>query len=379
MILPGATLGLLGGGQLGRMFTVAARTLGYRVTVLDPDPLSPAAEFATGHLNTAYTHPVSLDELANTCAAVTTEFENAPADALIQLAAHTTVRPGGKAVAVAQDRITEKSFFRSNDFPVGAFAFIRSAADFDAALGQVPLPALLKTARFGYDGKGQAKIVTRSDLEATFAAWRQVPCILEQLLTLECEISVILGRAANGENAVFPVAENQHTHGILDISIAPARIPEALAREAVSLATRVAVALDYVGVLAVEFFVVSGSKLLINEIAPRPHNSGHYTIDACRTSQFEQQVRVLCGLPLGDPSLHTPAVMLNLLGDAWKGHDRETAPDWSRILKHPGAHLHLYGKREARLGRKMGHVTICEDSLEKALGIALQIKSDLLA
>ncbi len=373
MILPGATLGLLGGGQLGRMFTVAARTLGYRVTVLDPDPHSPAAEFATGHLNTAYTHPASLDELAATCAAVTTEFENAPAEALLALAERTIVRPSGNAVAVAQDRDREKSFCASNGFPVGGFAVIRSAADIDAALAGVKLPALLKTARFGYDGKGQARIASRAELQATFTAWKGVPCVLEEFLALEKEISVILARAADGESAVFPVAENQHAGGILDITIAPARIADSLAEEARDIAIRLAARLDYVGVMAVEFFVVEGNKLLINEIAPRPHNSGHFTIDACRTSQFEQQVRVLCGLPLGDPSLHTPAVMLNLLGDIWKGG----APDWRHILEQRGAHLHLYGKREARPGRKMGHVTVCEDSVEKALDIALAIKQKL--
>ncbi|APV52446.1 5-(carboxyamino)imidazole ribonucleotide synthase [Betaproteobacteria bacterium GR16-43] len=369
---PGATLGLLGGGQLGRMFTVAARTLGYRVTVLDPDPLSPAAEFATGHLNTAYTDPGSLDELARTCAAVTTEFENAPAEALNALAQRIVVRPSGDSVAIAQDRAREKGFFAERGFPLGPAAAIRTEADFDAALARVKLPALLKTARFGYDGKGQARIDSRAALERTFGEWKRVPCILEEFLALERELSVILARGASGEVAVFPVAENQHAHGILDITIAPARIPEALAREATALATRVAADLRYVGVLAVEMFVVGG-KLLLNEVAPRPHNSGHYTIDACRTSQFEQQVRVLCGLPLGDPSQHSPAVMVNLLGDIWRGAE----PPWEAVLRHPGAHLHLYGKREARPGRKMGHVTVCEATPERALEVALAIRRDL--
>lgn len=377
MILPGATLGLLGGGQLGRMFTVAARTLGYRVTVLDPDPLSPAAEFATGHLNTAYTHPVSLEELAKTCAAVTTEFENAPAEALDELAKHTLVRPSGSAVAIAQDRSAEKGFFKSNGFPVGPFAVINAVADFGAALREVKLPAVLKTARFGYDGKGQARINTPGDLERVFAEWRGVPCVLEQFLPLVKEVSVVLARAADGSTAVFPIAENQHVNGILDVTIAPARIDDALARDARDVAARLAAALNYVGVMAVEFFVVEDNKLLINEMAPRPHNSGHYTIDACRTSQFEQQVRVLAGLPLGDPSLHTPAVMLNLLGDAWRGPNKESAPDWACILEHPGAHLHLYGKREARPGRKMGHVTVCDESLDRALAIVRDIKAAL--
>ena len=373
MILPGATLGLLGGGQLGRMFTVAARTLGYRVTVLDPDVHSPAAEFATGHLNTEYTDPASLAELARTCAAVTTEFENAPADALDTIAARTVVRPRGSSVAVAQDRRREKGFFAERGFAMGAWATIGSAADIDAALLRVKLPALLKTARFGYDGKGQARIDSRSDLEKHFAAWKFVPCVLEELLALELEVSVVLARSESGEIAVFPLSENRHAHGILDITIAPARVSPELAKEAADIASRLAAELDYVGVLAVEMFVVGG-KLLLNEIAPRPHNSGHHTIDACRTSQFEQQVRVLCGLPLGDCSQHTPAVMVNLLGDAWRGG---ADPDWQAVLRHPGAHLHLYGKREARPGRKMGHVTICDPTLERALEVAMEIRAAL--
>jgi 5-(carboxyamino)imidazole ribonucleotide synthase len=372
VILPGATLGLLGGGQLGRMFTVAARTLGYRVTVLDPDPLSPAAEFATGHLNTPYTDPASLDALATTCAAVTTEFENAPAEALDAIGARTVVRPSGSSVAVAQDRRREKGFFSGRGFPLGPYAVIESAADIAPALARVKLPALLKTARFGYDGKGQAPVRSDAELARVFAQWKGVPCILEELLTLEREVSVVLARSDSGEIAVFPLAENRHAHGILDLSIAPARVPAALAAQATQLASRVAHELDYVGVLAVEMFIVGG-QLLLNEIAPRPHNSGHYTIDACRTSQFEQQVRVLCGLPLGDPSQHTPAVMLNLLGDIWGRGE----PPWEAVLRHAGAHLHLYGKREARAGRKMGHVTVCEPTPERALQVALEIRRDL--
>ncbi len=373
MILPGATLGLLGGGQLGRMFTSAARTLGYRVTVVDPDPEAPAAEFATTHLAAAYADPAALDELARTCAAVTTEFENAPAEALDALAARTVVRPAGSSVAVAQDRRREKGFFSGHGFPLGPWAPIDAPAQFEGALARVKLPALLKTARFGYDGKGQARIDSRADLERTFAAWKGVPCVLEELLALEREVSVVLARSDAGEVAVFPVAENRHSRGILDVTIAPARVPEAMAREAGQLASRLAADLEYVGVLAVEMFVVGG-RLLLNEIAPRPHNSGHYTIDACRTSQFEQQVRVLCGMPLGDPSQHTPAVMVNLLGDIWRD-GRE--PDWAAVLEHPGAHLHLYGKRETRPGRKMGHVTVCEPTVERALEVAMRIRARL--
>jgi 5-(carboxyamino)imidazole ribonucleotide synthase len=372
VILPGATLGLLGGGQLGRMFTVAARTLGYRVSVLDPDAHAPAAEFATTHLAAPYDDPAALDELARTCAAVTTEFENAPAAALDALAARTVVRPAGASVAIAQDRRREKAFFAGNGFAPGAWARVESPADFDAALAAVPLPALLKTARLGYDGKGQARIASRAELAAAFASWKSAPCVLEQLLVLERELSVVLARSDDGQVAVFPVAENRHARGILDMTIAPARIDHALAEEATRIAVRLAASLEYVGVLAVEMFVVGG-RLLLNEIAPRPHNSGHYTIDACRTSQFEQQARVLCGLPLGDPSQHTPAVMVNLLGDIWARGE----PDWAAVLSHPGAHLHLYGKREARAGRKMGHVTVCEASPERTLAAALAIRAAL--
>jgi 5-(carboxyamino)imidazole ribonucleotide synthase len=376
VIRPGATLGLLGGGQLGRMFTVAARTLGYRVTVLDPDALSPAAEFATGHLNTAYTDPDSLAELARTCAAVTTEFENAPAEALLALAERTLVRPSGNAVAVAQDRSREKGFIAAHDLPVGPYADVRGEADFDTALARVRLPAILKTARFGYDGKGQATIASREDLAQAHAQWKHVPCVLEERLALEREISVILARASDGQVAVFPVAENRHARGILDITIAPARIPDALAAEATQLATRIAQALDYVGVLAVEMFVVGG-RLLVNEIAPRPHNSGHYTIDACVTSQFEQQARVMAGLPLGDTTQAMPSVMLNILGDAWYDGETRREPDWSSVVAVPGAKLHLYGKSEARRGRKMGHVTCVAPTLDEAIARANRVATVL--
>jgi len=354
------------------MFTAAARTLGYRVTVLDPDAHSPAAEFATRHLARGYADEEALAELARTCAAVTTEFENAPAAALDALASRTVVRPSGASVAIAQDRRREKNFFAERAFPVGAFACIDSAADLGPARGRVKFPALLKTARLGYDGKGQARVDDTAGLAERYAQWNGAPCVLEELLDLEKEVSVVLARTAAGALAVFPVVENVHARGILDLSIAPARIAPAAASQAVALASRIAAELEYEGVLAVEMFVVAG-KLLLNEIAPRPHNSGHYTIDACRTSQFQQQVRVLCDLPLGDPSQHTPAVMVNLLGDIWRGAE----PAWEAVLRHPEAHLHLYGKREVRPGRKMGHVTVCDPSLERALAVALEIRQAL--
>ena len=378
MILPGSTLGLLGGGQLGRMFTAAARTMGYDVIVLDPDPLSPAAQFATEHLCADYHDQSALEQLAKRCAAVTTEFENPPADSLAWLAQRIPVRPGASAVAIAQDRMREKTFFAENGFPVGPFAIIQNQADIETAGRALQFPAILKTARFGYDGKGQARVSSLEALRETFLSWRAVPCVLEQLLPLKLEVSLVLARGEDGAIATFPAAENRHENGILDISIAPARISAQLAAQAQDIAERLAAKLDYCGVLAVEFFVVENEdgkeQLLINEIAPRPHNSGHYTIDACRTSQFEQQVRALCGLPLGPTTQHTPAVMVNLLGDVWKNN--VLASD--KILQHPNVKLHLYGKREARVGRKMGHYTVLSPDVDSALESVQKIRKTLV-
>jgi 5-(carboxyamino)imidazole ribonucleotide synthase len=373
MILPGNTLGLLGGGQLGRMFTMAARTLDYRVMVLDPDPLSPAADIANEHLCADYHDADALVRLAAECRAVTTEFENPPAESLRWLALQCLVRPSGESVAIAQDRIREKTFLAQNGFPVGPFAAVRDGGEIDAALTRVKLPALLKISRFGYDGKGQAHVASAAQARSRFVAWQEAPCVLEELLALKLEISVVLGRAADGETACFAVAENEHRNGILDVSIVPARVNAALAQRAQQLAVSVAEKLDYCGVLAVEFFVLESGELLINEIAPRPHNSGHYTLDACLTSQFEQQVRTLCGLPLGDPRLVSPVVMVNLLGDIWANG----APGWEQVLSHHNVKLHLYGKRQARPGRKMGHYTVLGDSVEAALATALEIKQAL--
>ncbi len=373
MILPGATLGLLGGGQLGRMFVTAARSMGYHVIVLDPDPQAPAEHFADEHICADFRDAAALKKLAASCAAITTEFENAPADSLIDLAKHCIVRPSGHSVAVAQDRITEKTFLREHGFAVGHFTVIRSAADIDNSLNLLSFPALLKTSRMGYDGKGQARIDSIEPLREVHQQWNQIPCVLEKFLPLKCEVSVVLARGADGAVATFPVSENQHADGILDISIVPARVSDALKTQATDAAIRLAKALDYVGVLAVEFFVLHDDTLLINEIAPRPHNSGHYTLDACLTSQFEQQVRVLCGLPLGDTQQHTPAVMVNLLGDVWR--DGRLPSD--KILQHHNVKLHLYGKRAARPGRKMGHFTVLAHDIEKAISTAAEIKTAL--
>jgi len=372
-ILPPATLGMLGGGQLGRMFAVAARTMGYRVLVLEPDVHSPAGDIADEHITAAYEDGAALGKLAHSCKAITTEFENAPADSLRTLSGQCIVRPSGANVAIAQDRIQEKTFLRDNGFPVGPFAIIDNNHPLPTAAQGIRFPALMKTARFGYDGKGQAKVAALTDAQSIHAQWKQADCVLEEFLPLKSEVSVVLARGADGQTAAFPIAENQHRNGILDISIVPARVAPGIAEQAKTLAIRLAERLNYIGVLAVEFFVLRDDTLLINEIAPRPHNSGHFTIDACRTSQFEQQVRALCGLPLGDASLHSPVVMVNLLGDVWANGE----PEWDFVLRHAGAKLHLYGKREARPGRKMGHFTVMGTTIETALAVALQIKKDL--
>lgn len=370
-ILPGASLGILGGGQLGRMFTIAARTMGYQVVVLDPDPASPAGRLADVHIQADYNDAAALHRLSATCAAVTTEFENVPAASLVALARHCRVAPHAAAVEIAQDRAREKSWLAGHGFATAPFAVIDSAAGIDAALDATGTPALLKVARFGYDGKGQARVDTAAAAHAAFHEFGGRPCVLEARVKLECELSVVLARDAAGRCALFPVAENQHVNGILDLTLVPARVPGKLAQQAADTARAIADALDYVGVMAVEFFVADG-RLLVNEIAPRPHNSGHYTLDACVTDQFEQQVRALCGLPLGDTRLLSPVVMVNLLGDVW-AH----GPPWDRLLRHAGVKLHLYGKAEPRPGRKMGHYNCLAPTLDAALALAETTRAEL--
>ncbi|MBP7394730.1 MAG: 5-(carboxyamino)imidazole ribonucleotide synthase [Zoogloea sp.] len=373
MILPPATLGMLGGGQLGRFFVAAAHEMGYKVWVLDPDPHSPAGLIADRHLKAGYDDFAALDALADACAAVTTEFENVPSDTLDYLAKFIPVRPGAAAVAVCQNRIVEKHFLRDNGLPHGPFAVITSDADVAAAADNL-FPAILKVARFGYDGKGQARVANAAEALHAFHQFKGEPCVLEQMLTLDYEVSVVLARDESGAVKCFPTVENRHTGGILDVSIAPARASACLRDSAQEYAEHIAGRLGFVGTLAVEFFVSRG-ELIVNEMAPRPHNSGHHTIDACVTSQYEQQVRALCGLPLDEARQHSASVMVNLLGELWfeggepQGRYRE--PDWSILHAVPGLKLHLYGKHHARHGRKMGHFTVIgaepADVLEKAL------------
>ena len=367
-------LGILGGGQLGRMFTMAARAMGYRVTVLDPDADSPAGSLADVHIRADYEDRSALDGMVRSCAAVTTEFENVPADSLCYIAERIPVAPSADCVAIAQDRIREKRYIASVDLDVAPFIAIESATDLTGDLGPL-LPGILKLARFGYDGKGQARVGTAGEARAAFLRLGGKPCVLERQLDLQAEISVIVGRSSSNEVECFPVAENQHEAGILDISIVPARVSEAVARRAREMTVRLAEAMDYVGILAVEFFVLEGGALRINEIAPRPHNSGHYTLDACATNQFEQQVRTLCGLPPGETRLLTPVVMVNLLGDIW----RDDEPAWDGLLSHGNVKLHLYGKKTARIGRKMGHFNVLAENVESALAQALELKTMLAA
>lgn len=364
-ILPGAMLGILGGGQLGRMFVVAARTMGYRVAVLDPDPHSPAGRIADLHLQADYADAAALAQLTDTCAALTTEFENVPAASLTLLSQTCRVAPGAEAVAIAQDRAREKSWLAEHGFATAPFAVIRTEDELDAALIQVGTPALLKVARLGYDGKGQARVDSLDAARAAFRSFGEVECVLEGFVRLDHEVSVVLARNDLGETALFPLAENRHTNGILDVSLVPARVSAGLAHDAQAKARTIADALNYVGVMAVEFFVVDG-HLLVNEIAPRPHNSGHYTLDACVTDQFEQQVRAVCGLPLGDTRLLSPVAMVNLLGERWQHGD----PAWGTLFAHPNVKLHLYGKDTARPGRKMGHFNVLDTDIESALQLA---------
>ncbi|WP_374604592.1 5-(carboxyamino)imidazole ribonucleotide synthase [Niveibacterium sp.] len=376
-ILPPATLGMLGGGQLGRFFVLAAHEMGYKVWVLDPDPNSPAGVAADRHLKAAFDDYTALDQLATGCAAITTEFENVPAGTLDYLAKFVPVRPSADAVAICQNRVAEKTFLANNGIPHAPFAPINTEADVRNA-PSVLFPGILKVARFGYDGKGQARVANHDEALAAFQAFKGEACVLEQMLKLDYEVSVVLARDEHGKVKCFPTAENAHARGILDVSIAPARASGCQRDTAEELAERIAEKLDYIGTMAVEFFVSRG-ELYVNEMAPRPHNSGHYTIDACVTDQFEQQVRALVGLPLGDARAHSAAVMVNLLGDIWydptqpgpdsHGHYRE--PDWSQLLAIPNLKLHLYGKHHARPGRKMGHFTVIDADPAKAIETAM--------
>ncbi|WP_100091440.1 5-(carboxyamino)imidazole ribonucleotide synthase [Snodgrassella alvi] len=361
-ILPPAMLGILGGGQLGAMFTVAAKTMGYQVTVLDPDPNAPAVQYADVHLCAAFDDVVALQNMAR-CAAVTTEFENVSADSMRWLAQYTEVSPSGDCVAIAQDRQREKDWITKAGLATVPFAVICAESDIDSHLEEL-LPGILKTATLGYDGKGQIEVGTIEELRAAFTRLQNVRCVLEKKVDLRAEISVVVARLNEQQTVCFPPAENQHENGILAYSLVPARLPQSVLQQAEHMAVKLAHAMDYKGVLAVEMFIVgSEMQLLVNEIAPRPHNSGHYTLDACISDQFQQQVRLMCGLPPAATDLLQACCMANILGDVWPA-DRE--PDWCTVLNHNTACLHLYGKKQVRPGRKMGHFTVLAEDSDQA-------------
>jgi 5-(carboxyamino)imidazole ribonucleotide synthase len=372
-------LGVLGGGQLGRMFVHAAQTQGYAVTVLEPDAGSPAGAAANGHLQAPYDDAGAIAELAQRCVAVTTEFENVPAQALRDLARSTTVAPPADAVEVCQHRWREKRCFTQAGVPCAPHALIESSAELQASSHRALLPGILKTASMGYDGKGQRTVHTPAELLAAWQGFGGVSCVLEKRLPLHREISVIVARSAEGVIVNLPVQQNLHRDGILAVTQVPAPdVPSATAAQAVAWAQQLAQAMHYVGVLCVEFFVLTDGSLVANEMAPRPHNSGHYSIDACDVSQFDLQLRTLVGQPLVAPRQHSAAVMLNLLGDLWflQG-EQPVTPPWSEVLALPGVHLHLYGKQAARPGRKMGHLTVTAADAAGARAVALQASSRL--
>lgn len=379
VLLPGATLGVMGGGQLGRMFVHAAQAMGYFTAVLDPDPGSPAGRVSHHHVRADYLDELGLAELAGHCQAVTTEFENVPAAALARLAEHRPVAPGPAAVAIAQDRALEKEHFTRCGVACAPHAVIADDKAL-AAVGDDLLPGILKTARLGYDGKGQVRVATREQLAAAWAQLKRQPCVLEKLLPLAFECSVVVARGRDGAMVHLPVQRNLHRAGILAVTeVHEACVPPAQAERAVQAARAIAAGLEYVGVLCIEFFGLADGSLVVNEMAPRPHNSGHWSLDAADVSQFELQVRTLAGLPLVQPRQHSPAVMLNLLGELWfrEGAQKETSPDWASVLALPGVHLHLYGKLSARPGRKMGHLTVTADTPAAARAVALQAARQL--
>ena len=372
-ILPGATVGVLGGGQLGRMFAIAARRMGYRVHTFSPDSDTPTGQVSDKEYGHAYDDLDAVREFARGVEVVTFEFENVPADAVEAAAGLAPVRPSGSVLYTTQHRLREKTFLSSHGFPVAPFRHVRSLEDLNAALGETGLPAVLKTAGFGYDGKGQTRINSSEDSAPAFAALRGQEGVVEAFVDFEREVSVVAARGAGGEFAHYGVVENTHSRHILDLSVAPARVAESVAAEAVEISRAVLEALDVVGVTCVEFFLTRSSKLLVNELAPRPHNSGHFTFDACLTSQFEQQLRAVCGLPLGSTELLRPAAMANLLGDLWQKGE----PRWSAAAAFPNVKLHLYGKTEARPGRKMGHLTALAATPEEAARDALAARAAL--
>lgn len=371
-VLPGATIGVLGSGQLGRMFAISARRLGYRVHTLSPDTDTPTGQIADLEVSASYDDLDAIRDFASHVDVVTFEFENVPAATAEAAAECAPVRPSGEVLHVAQHRLREKTYLARHGFPVAPHAAVSSLPELREALAKLGAPAILKSAGFGYDGKGQVSI---ADAAEAGAAWEQLgqEAVLERRIDFECELSVVAVRGRDGQFAHYEPVRNHHVSGILDLTVAPAAISPATAAEAVRIAREVLDQMDVTGVLCVEFFLTRDGKLLINELAPRPHNSGHFTIDACVTSQFEQQLRAVCGLPLGDTTAYGPAAMVNLLGELWEDGE----PDWAAACAHPQAKLHLYGKLEPRPGRKMGHITAVAHSVQEAESRALAARRAL--
>jgi len=373
VLLPGATLGVMGGGQLGRMFVHAAQRMGYFTAVLDPDAGSPAGRVSHEHVQADYLDEIGLAKLCGHSDAITTEFENVPADALARMAEHRPVSPSAAAVAIAQDRAEEKAHFTRCGVPCAPHAVIANEEDL-AAIPDDLFPGILKTARLGYDGKGQVRVATRADLRTAWEGLKRATCVLEKMLPLAFECSVLVARGRDGAMVHLPVQRNLHRNGILAVTeVHEGCVAPAQAQHAIAATRKIAAGLDYVGVLCVEFFGLADGSLVVNEMAPRPHNSGHWSMDAADISQFELQVRTLAGLPLVAPRQHSPAIMLNLLGDLWFREGKEAqVPDWAAVLALPGTHLHLYGKLDARAGRKMGHLTITGGTVDDVRAKALQ-------
>jgi 5-(carboxyamino)imidazole ribonucleotide synthase len=373
VIAPGGRLGVLGSGQLGRMFALAARRLGYRVVVYSPDQDSPTGQVADTEFTARYDDLERVKAFARTVDVVTFEFENVPFATAAACAQFAPVRPRGEVLHITQQRLREKTYLREQGFPVTPFARVTSLAELEAALDALGLPAVLKSADFGYDGKGQRKLLARADAPAAWSALGVQEAILEGFVDFALEVSVVAARGLDGSFAAFDVFENAHAHHILDVTVCPARIEPNLAREALELARGILERLDVVGVLCVEMFVTKSGTLLVNELAPRPHNSGHLTFDASLTNQFEQQVRAVCGLPLGSPQLLRPAAMMNLLGDVWSNGE----PNWAKALELPNVKLHLYGKSDPRPGRKMGHLTALADTVDEAERVVREARARL--
>lgn len=362
VIIPPQCIGIMGGGQLGRMLAITAKQMGYKVAILDSAINCPASKFADYHIKTAFDDINGLNELALVADIITTEFENVPADSLKYLSQTVNIFPHYEAVKITQNRVLEKEFFNINGVPTTEFIRINNQTDLNQAINHL-FPAILKTATLGYDGKGQIKVTNLAELKEAFICLKKVPCILEKIVDLKIEVSIIVARNEK-EKIVYPVVENQYKNSILDISIVPARIDAELNNKIIEIALQIIEKLDYIGVLAIEFFIDKKNNILANEIAPRPHNSGHYTLDACTTSQFEQQLRATCNLKLGKTDLRYNAIMLNLLGDIWP--NTLVHPHWEKILtKHANLKLHLYEKDEARTARKMGHLTVLGNDLEQ--------------